>query len=213
MVQKDLRGQQKTPGSGPGSGPQTKILLLITIIAGAVIVLAVIAIILAGGHPYGTTSPAIPGSPVPTIRGPAGSPAREPAAMTMEGQATLEPAPESTKKPVDFILESGDLVSCGLTCRQLTATITNTGGVRAHNVCISLRMHNSRGDLIGLNGNETLWQCIGDLDAGQKKSEPVTINADCGAFASLCIRETLTLEIGGTSDEATIRFPDQQIVV
>ncbi|WAC05313.1 MAG: hypothetical protein OS112_01405 [Methanoregula sp.] len=187
--------------------PDTKILLLI---AGAVIVIAVVAIVLAGGLlKPGTPSPPPDVSPVPTPLGIAGSQNQQPAAVTTHGQA----APGPTKKPVDFLLESGDLVSCGLTCRDLTARIINTGDTKAHNVCISLRMHNSRGDTIELNGGDTLSQCIGDLDARQDKSEPVTINADCGALAYKCLKETLTLETEVISDEVTIRFPDRIIVV
>jgi hypothetical protein len=105
------------------------------------------------------------------------------------------------------------MTSCGLTCRQLTATITNTGDTTAHGVCISLRMQNSRGDVIGLNGGDVLSQCIGDLAGGASKSEPVTINADCGLFAVKCLRETLTMETEVVSTERTVRFPDRVIAV
>ena len=104
-------------------------------------------------------------------------------------------------------------MNCGLTCRQLDATITNTGYETAHTVCITLAIHNSRNEIISLNGNPTLSQCVGDIAAGASKTEPITINADCGAFASKCIGETLTLETRATSDEKTVQFADQQIAV
>lgn len=208
MVQNDIPGEQKPPAPGPDK----EILLLITFIAIAVIVCAAVAVIIASGLLQSdTASPAFQDSPTPLS--PTGSQNPQSAAIPPSGQVTPRPTPEPIKKPVDFILEPADLVNCGLTCRQLTARITNIGDTKAHNVCISLRMLNSRQDVIGLNGGETLSQCIGDLDSHQTKSEPVIINADCGALAYKCLKETLTLETEVTSNEATIRFPDKLITV
>jgi len=106
-----------------------------------------------------------------------------------------------------------DQVTCGLTCRQLDATITNTGYETAHNVCITLTIHTSRDEIISVNGNPALQQCVGDIAAGASKTEPITVNADCGAFATKCIGETLTLGTTATSDERTVQFPDQQVAV
>jgi flagellar basal body-associated protein FliL len=190
MVLTNPPGQQRTPGTGPDA----KKIRLIAIIVIIIIVIAVIAVMLSGGQ---------------RSSGALSSATFQPASDVSSGQATQETA----KKAVDFILDPGDPVSCGLTCRQMTATITNAGTANAHNVCISLRLHNSKEEVIGLNGADTLQQCIGDLDAGQKKSEPVTINADCGVFAMKCIKETLTLQTEITSDEATVRFPDKLLAV
>jgi hypothetical protein len=115
--------------------------------------------------------------------------------------------------PVDFALVAGPQEKCGLTCRQLTPTITNTGTETAHNVCISLVMYNSGGDLIFLNSGPSIQQCVGTLAAGESKSEPIIINADCGFLASKCLRQTLVLKTQATSDETTVRFPDQLIAV
>lgn len=115
--------------------------------------------------------------------------------------------------PVDFLLQPGDPASCGLTCRQLEASITNTGYETAHNVCITVGLHNSRNEIISLNGEPSIHRCIGDISGGQRKTEPITINADCGAFATKCIGETLTLQTRVTSVEKTVQFPDQLIAV
>jgi hypothetical protein len=104
-------------------------------------------------------------------------------------------------------------VSCGLTCRQLDASITNTGYETAHNVCITLGLHNSRNEIINLNNEPSINRCIGDIAGGQKKTEQITINADCGAFATKCIGEMLTLQTRVTSVEKTVQFPDQLIAV
>jgi hypothetical protein len=121
--------------------------------------------------------------------------------------------PATEAVPVDFILQPGVPASCGLTCRQLDATLTNSGYMTAHNVCIAVSMHNSRNEIINLNGDSTLNRCVGDIAGGQTITEPITINADCGAFASKCFRETLTLQTQVSSDEKTVRFPDQIISV
>ena len=119
----------------------------------------------------------------------------------------------SRTKLVDFSLEAGPQTSCGLTCRQLTPAITNTGNQTAHNVCISLVVQNSGGDIIILNGAPSIRQCVGNMAGIESKSEPIVINADCGVFGSKCLGQTLTLQTTVTSDEKTVRFPDMAISV
>jgi hypothetical protein len=74
-------------------------------------------------------------------------------------------------------------------------------------------MYNSGGDLIFLNSGPSIRQCVGTLAAGEWKSEPIVIDADCGFLASKCIQQTLVLKTLATSDETTVRFPDQLIAV
>jgi hypothetical protein len=119
----------------------------------------------------------------------------------------------TTAVPVDFSIQTGVPANCGLTCRQLDAALTNSGYTTAHNVCISVSMHNSRNKIINLNGDTSLNRCVGNIGAGQTITEPITINADCGPLATLCIGETLTLQTRVVSDEKTVRFPDQVISV
>jgi hypothetical protein len=119
----------------------------------------------------------------------------------------------TTAVPVDFLIQTGAPANCGLTCRQLDAMLTNSGYTTAHNVCITVSMHNSRNEIINLNGESSLNRCVGDVAGGQTITEPITINADCGPFATLCIGETLTLQTRVVSDEKTVRFPDQVISV
>jgi hypothetical protein len=119
----------------------------------------------------------------------------------------------TTAVPVDFSIQTGVPANCGLTCRQLDAMLTNAGYKTAHNVCITVSMHNSRNEIINLNGDQSLNRCVGNLAGGQTITEPITINADCGPFATRCIGETLTLQTQVVSDEKTVRFPDQVISV
>jgi flagellar basal body-associated protein FliL len=159
--------------------------------------------------------PANPGSSGPGPSPPEATPAETVSAVTpVTTERTIPPleTPFPTQ-PVDFVLVPSDQVNCGLTCRQLDATITNTGYETAHAVCITLTIHNSRDEIISLNGDPSLQQCVGDIGAGASKTEPITINADCGPFATRCIGETLTLETTVVSEEKTVRFPDQQVAV
>ncbi len=128
-------------------------------------------------------------------------------------QSNPQPALTSTVKPVDFVIDPGPQEKCGLTCRQLTPAITNSGSETAHNVCISITLYNSRGDLISLNGGPSIKKCIGDIAQGESKSEPIVIEADCGFLASKCIQQTLVLKTKVTCDEATVQFPDRTIAV
>jgi hypothetical protein len=129
---------------------------------------------------------------------------------TISETAAIKP---KAAEPVEFMIQTGEPTNCGLTCRQLGAMLTNSGYSTAHNVCITVSLHNSRNEIINLNGESSLNRCVGDIAAGQTITEPITINADCGPFATLCIGETLTLQTRLVSDEKTVRFPDQVISV
>ena len=147
-----------------------------------------------------------------------------PAIRTTSIPKTIPPTPVTSisetavvkpkaSEAVDFSIQTGEPANCGLTCRQLDAMLTNSGYSTAHNVCITVSLHNSRNEIINLNGESSLNRCVGDLAGGQTITEPITINADCGPFATLCIGETLTLQTQVVSDEKTVRFPDQVISV
>ncbi|MDO9036375.1 MAG: hypothetical protein Q7U51_14385 [Methanoregula sp.] len=184
------------------------IVILLAIVIISVIVVVVLVQSPAGSgatlSPSGgaTTSPAV----VEKSFGPTGS--------QLVPQANMQPVDDSPEvKTVDFFIDAGSQEKCGLTCRQLTPSITNTGNKTAHNVCISIVLSNSGGDLILLNGEPSFRRCIGNIASGESKSEPIIINADCGFLASKCIRQTLILKTKATSDETTVQFPDQIIAV
>ncbi len=197
------------PGT-PGVQNRGKKFWMVTGIA-AIIIVAVLAIIIFQ----------LPGNAVYTL-----SPVTTPSASHLQTPATSYPLGISTtgqpgrtttaptpSVPVDFILQSGEPTSCGLTCRQMDATIKNTGYDTAHNVCITVTLHNSRNEVINLNGAPSLNRCIGDLTGGQAKTESISVDADCGAFATKCIGQTLTLQTQVSSNEKTAQFPDQIIPV
>jgi hypothetical protein len=214
MADDKLKSQEK---AGPAL-PEKKNLMIAGILV-AVFIIGVIAgvMIIQSSADKGTTQPAV-------IKNFSRTEKAVSSTLTQNVQKTIlrtstpairQPSTpqKTTAPPVDFILQPGVPVSCGLTCRQLDASITNTGQETAHNVCITVGLHNSRNEIIYLNGEPSMNRCIGDMSGGQKKTEPITINADCGAFATKCIGETLTLQTRVTSAEKTVQFPDQQIAV
>ncbi len=189
-----------------------KVMMAIVILI-AIVIISVIAVVFLVPSQSGssttlspasgaTTSPAV----VENSLGPTGS--------QLVPQANMQPVDNSPViKPVDFVIDAGSQEKCGLTCRHLTPSITNTGNKTAHNVCISIVLSNSGGDLISLNGEPSFRKCIGNIASGESKSEPIVINADCGFLASKCIRQTLILNTKATCDETTVQFPDQIIAV
>jgi hypothetical protein len=213
-VTDDISGGQAKPGL---TFSENKNLILVGIVA-AVVIIAVIAIFFAQlpSDTGNNQPPAIQTSlPQKTAVSPSATPKllntiRQTNTRTIVQTPTTQTTPSV---PVDFVLLSGTPSSCGLTCRQMDASITNTGYAIAHTVCIEVSMHNSRNDIINLNGQSSMQQCVGDLTGGQSKSESITVNADCGAFATKCIGETLTLQTKITSVEKTVQFPDQLIAV
>jgi hypothetical protein len=205
----ELKKQEK-PGL---SLPENKNLMIAGIVV-ALLVIAVIAIVFIQ-LPQENAKPAAikNNTPVDTTVPSSGTPKITP---RLTGIRTILPTPTIQKTPevpVDFTLLSGTPSSCGLTCRQLDASISNAGYAIAHNVCIDVSMHNSKNEIINLNGETSIQRCVGDITGGQTKTEPITINADCGVFATKCIGETLTLKTRVTSVEKTVQFPDQLIAV
>lgn len=118
------------------------------------------------------------------------------------------PVPTQVRRPVEFTLDSGTPSSCGLTCRETTATITNTGDETAHSVCVILEVFNEVGERISINSAPSLERCLGDIEGGSSRSEIITINADCGFLAGKCVGHTLILKTRATSVEKSQTFPD-----
>jgi len=198
------------PNKKPGTPTRGKKFWMVTgIIIGTIIILILgYTISQVPGNTESPVPPTATNSPpqlhITTISPPGGSPAiRQPDTYVAE----------TSRIPVDFVLQSGEPTSCGLTCRKLDASIVNTGFETAHNVCITVALHNSRNEVINLNGDAFIRRCIGDLTAGETRTEPLSVNADCGVFATKCIGETLTLQTQVSSDEKTAQFPDQVIKV
>ena len=213
MADDELKEQgNDTKKPGPGL-PEKKNLMTAGIVVAALIIVGIAAVVfIQVPDDTGTSQLVVMKNPTPQKK--EVSSAQTQIIQKTIRQTLTQPTLQKTPAvPVDFILQPGVPASCGLTCRQLDASITNTGYETAHNVCITVGLHNSRNEIIYLNGESSINRCIGDISGGQKKTESITIHADCGAFAAKCIGETLTLQTRGTSVEKTIRFPDQVIAV
>ena len=103
--------------------PQKRMIILAGIVVAGIIIAAVAASIIFQ-VPENNRNPANPSvttvaSPHPTTQHPVRSQTpRQSSDVTVQ---------ETQRNPVDFILQPGEQTSCGLTCRQLDATITNSG--------------------------------------------------------------------------------------
>jgi len=154
-------------------------------------------------RPVITTRQTATGTPTASVTGTATTTQR-----TLPPTTAPTPVPTKVKKPVDFTLDSGTPSNCGLTCRETTATITNTGDETAHSVCVVLEVFNEAGERILINSAPSLERCLGDIAGGSSRSETITINADCGFLAGKCVGHTLILKTRATSVEKSQTFPD-----
>jgi len=215
-VEDDELKEQEKDAKIPGPGlPVKKILMTAGIVVAVLIIVGIAAVVLIQvPEDTGTPQTLVMKNPPPQKKEVSSAPTQIIQKTQSIRQTLAQPTQQKTPAlPVDFLLQSGVPVSCGLTCRQLDASITNTGYETAHNVCVTVGLRNSRNEIINLNGKTSINRCIGDIAGGQKKTESIIINADCGAFATRCIGETLTLQTEVTSVEKTVRFPDQVIAV
>lgn len=111
------------------------------------------------------------------------------------------------QKGVYFELDPGNPTSCGVTSRQTTAVLTNTGDKTAHNVKVNLDIYNSAGESV-----YSTQEKLGDILSGQSKSKTITINVDCGSILTLyskCRKHMpLVLKVKIIFDEGIQAFPD-----
>ena len=221
MADDELKEQENdTKKPGPGL-PEKKNLMTAGIVVAVLIIVGIaVAVLIQVPEDTGTSQPLVMTNPTPQKKEVSSAQTqiiqktiRQTGTQSIRQTLTQPTLQKTPAVPVDFILQPGVPASCGLTCRQLDASITNTGYETAHNVCVTVGLHNSRNEIINLNGKPSINRCIGDIAGGQKKTESIIINADCGAFATRCIGETLTLQTEVTSVEKTVRFPDQVIAV
>ena len=201
--------QKKVPGSPLSRKKSVRVIAILLVI----VIIGVIAAVFLGQSPSGSSAATTPAGSSAATSPVVVKNTISPAVSQAGGQPNTQPAVATPVSPVDFDIGVGSQEKCGLTCRQLTPSITNTGYDTAHNVCITLTMSNGGGDPIYLNSGPSFRKCIGDIASGESKSESIVIDADCGFLASKCIRQTLILKTVVTCDEVTVQFPDQNIVV
>ncbi len=184
-------------------------ILIAVLAAAAILVLALPGLLPAGGTEGSGETPAPAGETPPPVS-PGGTP------VTLPGPSrtpVVTPSPAPAPRPVSFTLQASPPVSCGLTCRETTATITNTGDETAHDVCVVIALQTDAGESIPVNSGPSFQKCTGDIPGGASRTETVQVTADCGLLASRCIGHTLVLKTRVTSREATQEFPDTLISV
>lgn len=106
---------------------------------------------------------------------------------TPEPTRTFTPTPTPTPEPVDFVVsvDNSEIEDCGWTCREVPATLKNTGGKDAHNVRVKLEMY-CEGGRVEINGQDYITEYIGTLPAGQIETRTKEINV--GILDGNCIR-------------------------
>ncbi len=128
-----------------------------------------------------------------------------PVMPAFQPSASAIPITIPQKKPIQFKLDPGNPTSCGLTCRQTMANLTNIGDDTAHNVKVNLNIYNKAGDNVYQK-----QELIGDIAGGQSISKSEIIEVDCGFLFSKCIDKQFILKAEVTFDEGTQIFPDKQ---
>ncbi len=115
---------------------------------------------------------------------------------------------EQEQEQVEFAvyLDKGKISECGMTCREIPATLKNTGGDTAHNVEVTVRFY-CDGDRIDINGEEYLSLDLGSLEPGE--SETRTKEIDVGFGGGLCIQNNgARIVFTVASDEKTMTLEE-----
>lgn len=114
--------------------------------------------------------------------------------LTTAPQSTSEPTSSTStstsqsQDPVRFTVyvDESNIKDCGWTCREVPATIKNTGEEAAHNVDVEVRFY-CNGDRIDINGQEYISLDLGTLEPGESQTR--TEEIDVGFGGGLCIRD------------------------
>lgn len=128
--------------------------------------------------------------------------------MTANPTETQTSTPLQSQDEVRFTVyvDQSDIEDCGWTCREIPATLTNTGDETAHNVNVDIRFY-CDGDQIDVNGKEYLSLDLGTMDPGE--SETRTKEIDVGFGGGLCIQNNgARIVFTVTSDEKTMTLEE-----
>jgi hypothetical protein len=123
-------------------------------------------------------------------------------AINSEKPKSISQVSTSTPPDIYFQIDSGVPTNCGETCRQTTATLTNTGIETAHNVNINININNNAGTNVYSH-----QESLGDIQSGQSISRALTINANCGFLYKDCVGNMpLTMNVEITWDGGNQKF-------
>ncbi|MFW6186299.1 MAG: hypothetical protein ACOC5C_06420 [Halobacteriota archaeon] len=124
---------------------------------------------------------------------------------TSDSTSTPQSHSQDTVRFTVYVDES-NVKDCGLTCREVPATLKNTGEEAAHNVDVDVRFY-CNGDRIDINGEEYISLDLGTLEPGE--SETRTEEIDVGWGGGLCIQNNgARIVFTVTSDEKTMTLEE-----
>lgn len=105
--------------------------------------------------------------------------------------------------PFSMVVESVE--SCGQTCRDVTATLTNNQDRQATGVTVETTIH-AGGD----TGGDVIWEGsreIGNLDPGESTTD--TTRIELGLFDAAAVKQAggeITIVLAVDSDQQSVRF-------
>ncbi|MFW5935922.1 MAG: hypothetical protein ACOCSC_01405 [Candidatus Hadarchaeota archaeon] len=124
---------------------------------------------------------------------------------TSDSTSTPQSDSQDTVRFTVYVDES-NIQDCGLTCREVPATLKNTGEEAAHNVDVDVRFY-CNGDRIDINGQEYISLDLGTLEPGESKTR--TEEIDVGWGGGLCIQNNgARIVFTVTSDEKTMTLEE-----
>lgn len=122
------------------------------------------------------------------------------------GTQTSTPSQSQDQVRFTVYVDEGNIKECGWTCREIPATLKNSGDKTAHNVNVNVRFY-CDGDRMDVNGKEYVSLNLGNLEPGE--SETRTKEVDVGFGGGLCIQNNgARIIFTVISDEKTMKLEE-----
>jgi cytoskeletal protein RodZ len=119
---------------------------------------------------------------------------------TTSSTRSLPGSPPTTSAAVNFDLTVTNISGTGLS-RTITWQITNTGTIDAHNVSVEAQIY-SQGDLVKVNGLDSISETLGTIQAGETITDNVTLSFSV-LDAPKILLNGATINLTVSSDEIT----------
>jgi hypothetical protein len=154
-------------------------LMILGILLGAIIVITLIALFISSFQlPANRSTSSDSDSPIETIQNTSMSPSPVVSSPSVNSQqiedGSLTDNPISLNANVDFNLYITAIAESGLTSREVTAQITNTGNTDAHNTWVHIEAF-SQGNKCKINGKYSILEDFGTIKSGETLTRQVNI--------------------------------------
>lgn len=127
-------------------------------------------------------------------------------ATSTPGSGTQTPLESQDQVRFTVYVDESSIKECGWTCREIPASLTNSGEETAHNVNVNVRFY-CNGDRIDINGKEYLSLDLGTMEPGE--TEERTEEVDVGFGGGLCIQNNgARIVFNVISDEKTMTLEE-----